>query len=281
MWSERGYSLQALLLLFVAIIAFVYFLIRSRRSRRGLSRAIDATKAIKDLMASYRQGDFQAVLQKSERLKNGSSKTPEYCFYRGKALYQLGRLAEAEASLQEGRSLEQDERRVALSTEALGYALLEQQRYADAIAYFESCIRIWPDRGCGHRAVAETLLRQGKATEALVRAQQAAAIDRNAQALSEEIHNFNLGEALATLAWAIAADSGDASEVTKLVTEALPSCGGNNKPILGQVHYFAGRAYSSLGMRERIGEHFEQAMSADPQGNYGRLARTAAASPAA
>ena len=273
--------MQALLLLFVAIIAFIYFLIRSHSNRRRLGRAIDATKALKDLMASYREGDFQAVLQKSESLRNGSSKTPEYCFFRGKALYQLGRLTEAEASLLEGRSLEQDERRLALSTEALGYALLEQQRYADAIAYFETCIRIWPDRGCGHRAVAETLLRQGKAADAVVRARQAASMNRNGQALSEEIHDLNLGEALATLAWAVAADSGDAAEVTRLVTEAVPLCGEKHKPTLGQLHYFAGRAYAALRMPEQSGQHFAQAIAVDPQGNYGRLARAAAASAAA
>jgi tetratricopeptide (TPR) repeat protein len=272
---------QAILLLFVAIIAFVYYSIRIRRSRRNLGRAMRATKALDDMLDSYRRGDFQAVLRKSEALKDGSTKTAAYCFFRGKALYQLGRLAEAEASLQEARSLEQDERRVALSTEALGYALLEQQRYADAVACFESCIRIWPDRGCGHRAVAEAMLRQGKAADAVVRARRAAAIDRNAQALSDEIHNLNLGEALATLAWAVAADSGDASEVTNLVAEALPLCGNDNKPILGQLHYYAGRAYGALGIAESSADHFEQAIAADPQGNYGRLARAAAASAAA
>jgi tetratricopeptide (TPR) repeat protein len=272
---------QALLLLFVAITAFIYYSIRGHRNRGKLGRAIDATKALDDMLESYRSGDFQSVLHKSEKLKNGSARTAAYCFFRGKALYQLGRFAEAEASLQEARSLEQDERRVALSTEALGYALLEQQRYADAIACFESCIRIWPDRGCGHRAVAEALLRQGKAADAAVRARRAAAIDRNAQALSDEIHNLNLGEALATLAWAVAADSGDAPEVTRLVAEALPLCGDDNKPILGQLHYHAGRAFGALGVAERSAEHFEQAIAADPQGNYGRLARAAASSAAA
>jgi tetratricopeptide (TPR) repeat protein len=272
---------QAILLLFVAIIAFVYYSIRIRQSRKKLGRAVRATKALDDMLDSYRRADFEAVLRKSEALKDGSAKTAAYCFFRGKALYQLGRLVEAEASLQEARSLEQDDRRIALSSEALGYALLEQQRYAEAIAYFESCIRIWPDRGCGHRAVAEAMLRQGKAADAVVRARRAAAIDRHAQALTDEIHNLNLAEALATLAWAVAADSGDAPEVMRLVAEALPLCGGDNKPILGQLHYHAGRAYAALGIAERSAEHFERASAADPQGNYGRLARAAASSAAA
>lgn len=273
--------MQAILLLFVAIIAFVYYSIRIRQSRKKLGRAVRATKALDDMLDSYRRADFEAVLRKSEALKDGSAKTAAYCFFRGKALYQLGRLVEAEASLQEARSLEQDDRRIALSSEALGYALLEQQRYAEAIAYFESCIRIWPDRGCGHRAVAEAMLRQGKAADAVVRARRAAAIDRHAQALTDEIHNLNLAEALATLAWAVAADSGDAPEVMRLVAEALPLCGGDNKPILGQLHYHAGRAYAALGIAERSAEHFEQASAADPQGNYGRLARAAVSSAAA
>ena len=267
------------LLLFASVIAFIYYSIRHHRNRRRLRLAIDATKALDDMLESYRRGDFQAVLYKSEALRNGPAKTPAYCFFRGKALYQLGRLAEAESSLQDARSLEQDERRVALSTEALGYALLEQQRYSDAIACFESCIRIWPNRGGGHRAVAEVLLRQGKAGEAVVRARRASAIDQNTPALSEEIHDLNLGEALAIQAWAEAADSGDAAELTRLVVKALRLCG-NNKPTQGQVHYYAGQGYMALGSTARSIEHFEQAMAADPQGNYGRLARAAAASAA-
>jgi tetratricopeptide (TPR) repeat protein len=276
-----GVSVQRILILLAAILGFFYFLLRVWRNRRQAGGAADSLAALNAVLESYRRGDFEIGLGLVEGLKDGSSKTPQYCFFRGKMLYQLGRLAEAEACLTEGRGLENDQRRVALCSEALGYAVLEQLRYADAIVHFENCIRIWPDRGCGHRAVAETMLRQGNAKDALVRARKAEEIDRAAQALTPEIHNLNLAEALATLAWAVAAGSGDRAEVDKLVAEALTLCTEDRKPVLAQLRYHAGRAYAALGMAEKSAEHFRHAVALDPQGNFGRLARAAAPSTAA
>jgi tetratricopeptide (TPR) repeat protein len=192
-------------------------------------------------------------------------------------LYELGKLEEAEAHLRETLTLHlafnDDARRVALTNEAIGYTLMERGRYKEAIAYFDACTREWPDRGCAHRAVAEAWLRQGDGVQGLSHARRAAEIDRAAKALNAEIHNLNLAEALATLAWAVAESSSDAAQVDRLVEEAVPLCGNRAKPILGQIHYHVGRAYAAVGLAERSTQHLEQAMAVDPRGNFGRLAR--------
>src|SRR5262249_52475077 len=148
---------------------------------------------------------------------------------------------EAEAALRKGVPYETELRRIALSRETLGLVLLEEQRWSDALACFEACVRDWPDRGCSRRAIAETKLRQGDVAEAVSHARAAVETDRTAKALNPEVHDVNLSEALATLAWAVAEHSGDKDEVDRLLGEALPLCEGKAKPAVAQVNYYAGR----------------------------------------
>jgi tetratricopeptide (TPR) repeat protein len=265
-----------MLYLFAAVVAFILlrYLLHRLGRRGGLAQSLQATKAIDDVLAAYRRADYDDALRKAEGLKKGSSKTATYCYFRGKMLYELGHLRDAEANLRKSISLEEDAggRRAALGRESLGYALLEQGEYAGAIGCFEDSIRLWPDRGAAHRAIAEVLLREGGSnTETLTRARRAAETDRAARALSNEIHDHNLSTSLATLAWAVAAGAGDPAEVERLLAEAVPLCGNDTKPVVAQGHYYAGRAYLALGLLEESGRHFEQAIATDPQGNYGRL----------
>lgn len=271
-----------MLLILYLSAAIVCLILYSRRIVFGRKRPtpeLRSTSAVEAVVEAYRRGDYATALTEAEGLKDGTRKTPEYCFFRGKMLFELGQLSEAEASLRDALALERDERRMALSNEALGFALMEQERYDDAIDCFEGCIRVWPDRGCGHRAVAEAWLRAGGRTgEAVYRARRALEIQRKAPKLSDEIHNVKLSAALATLAWAVAADSADAAQVERLVEEAVPLLADEPKPMLAQVHFHAGWAYSILGEAEKSAYHFAQAMSVDPHGNFGRLARAVAPS---
>jgi hypothetical protein len=57
-----------------------------------------------------------------------------------------------------------------------------------------------------------------------------------------------------------------------LLAKAFPLCGTKTKPILAQIHYHAGKAYETLKMQEKAGDHFRQAMEIDPHGIFGRLA---------
>jgi tetratricopeptide (TPR) repeat protein len=261
----------------IAVSLLLYYLIWywGHRGHRQSARGIQTLNALEAVQTSYRAGDYQTGLQQSEALKRGSSKTPEYCFFRGTMLHQLGRFVEAEASLREGLPLESELHRRALASNTLGVVLMDMERYPEAIAAFEEALRMWPDRGTGHREVAEVWLRQRRELpEALQRARRALEIDRTSQAPSAETHNLRIAEDASLLAWAIAANSGDVQEVEALLAEAFPLSANSAKPIQAQVHFYAGKAYAALNMQEKSASQFSEASKVDPQGQFGRMART-------
>jgi tetratricopeptide (TPR) repeat protein len=261
----------------------------SHKGHRQIARGIRTISAINAVMAAYREGDYEAGLKNAEGLKNPLnplSKSAEYCFFRGTMLHHLGRLDEAEASLREGLPLEEDTRQRALVHNTLASVLMDAGRYPEAIAFFENAGTAWPDRGSSHRGIAEVWLRQGREfPEALQHARQAVEIDRAASGMKKEALDSRLGEDLATLAWAVAANATAVfnsanpralTEVESLLAESFQLCGTKTKPIVAQIHYQAGKAYESLKMPEKAQEHFRQTAEVDPKGIYGRLARAAA-----
>jgi tetratricopeptide (TPR) repeat protein len=267
--------MQTVLLIGIVVSLLIYHSIWywGHRGHRMIARGTKTIGALDAVTASYRAGDYQTALQQAEGLKHGFSKTPEYCFFRGSLLHQLGRFPEAEASLREGLSLETEARSQALVSNVLGTVLMDMERYPEAISCFEDSIRAWPDRGVGHREIAEAWLRQGRELpEALARARRAVEIDRASPALSAETHDLRVGEDLALLAWAEAANSSDVQQVDSLLAEAFPLCANAAKMVQAQQHYYAGRAYSALQLLEKAAEHFLQARTVDPQGQFGRLA---------
>src|SRR5438128_9737721 len=102
------------LVFWIAIAVFVCYQIWSRNRDGAIARAIRTTKAISAVMAAYRDGDYRTALQKAESLKDGSSNTAEYCFFRGSMLHHLGKFDEAESNLREGLAFETDPRQRAL-----------------------------------------------------------------------------------------------------------------------------------------------------------------------
>jgi tetratricopeptide (TPR) repeat protein len=125
---------------------------------------------------AYRKGDYVGQLEAAEALKK--SAPPSYLYFQGRALHELGRIEEAEACLAKCSTMEYDDHKMALYKDALGHVLIEQQRYDEAVACFESGIPYWPQRGGCHRGIAMTLQRQGgRTTEALAKARQAVEID--------------------------------------------------------------------------------------------------------
>jgi len=263
----------------IAVVAWVSLRIWSRKGHRAIGRGLRRIGALDAVIAAYRHGDYETALQKTEDLKEGFSKTAAHCFFRGSMLHHLGRFDEADASLREGLPLEENPSQKALVYNTLASVFMEQGRYPEAIAFFENAGRAWPDRGANHRGLAEVWLRQGRElSEALGHARQAVEIDRAASGMKKEVLDTRLGEDLAVLAWALAANSGDVGEVESLLAEAFPLCGIETKPILAQVHYHAARAYEVLKMPEKSREHFRRATQLDPQGFWGRLAQAAALS---
>jgi len=266
----------AILFVGIAVSLLLYYLIwyGAHRGHRQIARGIQTLNALEAVQSSYRAGDYESALQQSEALKRGSSKTPEHCFFRGTMLHQLGKFAESEASLLEGLPLESDLHRRALASNTLGVVLMDMERYPEALAAFEEAIRMWPDRGTGHREVAEVWLRQGRElAQALQRARRALEIDRASQAPSAETHNLRIAEDASLLAWAIAANSGNSQEVETLLAEAFPLTANAPKAIQAQVRFYAGQAYAALEMPEKSASRFSEASKMDPQGQFGRMAR--------
>jgi tetratricopeptide (TPR) repeat protein len=240
--------------------------------RESLLQIKDAIAAV---TLAYRAGDYAAALEKTEDLKNGSEATAPYCFFRGSILHYLGRFSEAEASLREGLFLEKQPRQRALAFNTLASVLTDQERYAEAIEFYENASRAWPDRGAGHRGIAEVWLRQGREfQEALKRAQLAVAIDKRATGISRELLEHRLGEDLAVLAWALSANGAGIGTVEFVSGEAVRLCASGAKAILAQVHCHIGQAYLALQETEKSRKHFCSAAEIDPKGIFGTMARS-------
>lgn len=288
--SIRGALMRLIILILLAAIgvrALIWFW--AHKGHRQIARGLRTVSAINAIMAAYRKGDYETGLEKVEALKDPFkpfSKTAEYYFFRGTLLHHLARLEEAEASLREGLPLEEDPRQRALVHNTLATVLMDAGRYPEAIAFFENAGTAWPDRGSSHRGIAEVWLRQGRElAEALAQAQQAVDIDRAASGMEKEALDSRLGEDLATLAWALAANAtavfpsanpGALTEVESLIAEAFKLCGMKTLPVLAQIHYQAGKAYEALKMSEKAREHFRLAAEVDPRGVYGRMAHATA-----
>lgn len=265
----------AVLILLVIVLLVANYLIRRGKGKTALTNALRKMRAVEAVTAAYRKGDFATALEKAESLKDGSSKTAEYCFFHGTMLHHLGKLVEAEASLREGLPMEENPRQRALVFNTLASVLMDQERFPEAIAFYENAGRAWPDRGASLRGIAEVWLHQGREfPEALEQARQAVEIDRKATGMKKEALDSRLGEDLGVLAWALAANGKPVREVESTLMEAFHLCGSGTKPVLAELHYHAGRAYSELHEWEKSREHFRQAAEIDLQGQIGRKARS-------
>jgi tetratricopeptide (TPR) repeat protein len=278
--DARFIPLVVMFLVFAGVSFFQY--LRQRRWRVAIEAFLDP----------YRKGDFDAAPQAAGGLRRDAR---AYCFFRGAVLMHLGDLKEAETLLQQSVQLsEQRERALrtrgirakttlqrqvrltALSRSALGEFYLDRGRYNEALGCFEAGLRDWPGRGSFHRAIAETWLRRGdSAAEALKRANLAVNLERASKEYTQGVRDTNLGEALVTLAWAVAVAERDPAQVDRLVAEAESKVAGRLVTSCAQVQYFSGRAYEELGDRTRSAERFEKAARIGPRGRWGRAARAA------
>lgn len=235
----------------------------------------DAREALSAVMEAYRQGDYARALQATEGLRAADQET-SYCFYHGAMLMHLGRLQEAESFQRRNVLRQEDSRRSALAYSMLGQNLQEQGRFEEAMDCFEAALRRCPGKGSVYRHMADLHLHRDCPTEALKQARLAVEAERNVRddiPGLEESNRLNLGEALATLAWATAMARRDRALVDSMLAEAIPLMGSKARPTLAQVHYSAGRAYAALGDAAKAAEHLDEALRLDPNGTWGRLSR--------
>jgi tetratricopeptide (TPR) repeat protein len=266
---------QTVVILIVFLAGWTVLLRKWRRRKTGID----------GFLKTYRHGDFAGALRAIEPLR----KEPiAYCAFYGSIQLQLGNLDEAERSYRKGIELAEQRgssagssggqrKLAALRWEMLGQVHLERQRYEEALLCFDTGLSIWPGHGPFHRAIAETWVRRGNGpAEALQWAEMAVAEERAEPVASPLLHGTNLGEALATQAWAVAVATHERSRVDELVAEAVSAAGDLAVTSSAQVRYQSGRAYEALGDTERSAHYFAEASRIDPRGRWGRAARAMA-----
>ena len=241
------------------------------------SRSPALLRALESVMEAHRRGDYAAELERAEGFRSGTEVTEQYCFFRGSALLNLGREEEAERWLRRHVAMRMLQKEKALGWAVLGDLLLQQRRFHEAMECYQVCLQLWPERPSSRRNLAEWYLRRGDhADEALKWAREAVDRQRSTPPKSDaarRVHRLNLGEELATLAWAIAVATRDRGEVDRLIAEAEVLVHGGNVQSAALVACQAGRAYTALGEIERGARHFEEAARIDRQGRWGREAR--------
>lgn len=266
--------MRSLVQLLRMLIMGLVYAFRHRKATAKLRSLTEQQNTIHSVLDAFRRGDYETALQAAEGLRTEGSWTPEYCFFRGSMLTHLGQFDEAEKWLRENVAREKDNKRSALNYSTLGQLLVHQQRYDQAMDCFATSLRLWPNRGSTHRDIAEAWLRRGnRPSEALQSARLAVDKDRAVEGVSREVRDVNLGEDLATLAWAVAVASRERAEVDRLAAEAVSLVGSHPISSVAQVHYHSGQAYAALGDPGRSAYHFEEAARIDPQGVWGRAAR--------
>jgi tetratricopeptide (TPR) repeat protein len=245
-------------------------------ARLGQNPMADVLRGVTD---AYRRGDYEEALRRSEGLKLLGEVTAAYCFHRGANLGHLGRLDEAEVWLRRNIGMHEEDGRTqlqAIGFTALGQLMLQAARYQEAEECFEKSIALWPDRGNGYRYMAELCLLRGDAsTDALRWAERAVSCEKASTESSAEILKWNLGEQLATLAWATAVASHDTTAVALLAGEAVASVEGGGTESTAQVEYQLGCAFTQLGDQQTAAQHYGEAARVDPNGHWGRVGKAA------
>lgn len=256
----------------------------NQKSVARLRQGMATLKAIDAEMEPYRRGDYEAALVAAEGFRHGGEVSASYSFYRGACLAHLGRLPEAEVWLRRNIEMrkEDEKRHLAIGCTTLGHLLLQAGRYDEAIDCFETSMRHFPGRSSGYRSMAEAfLLRGDNPSEALRWSRLAIDHAKADQEISPALRKMNLGEGLATLAWASAAVTHDATEVARLISEAVSGVGSTTVSSTAQVHYHAGRAFDELGDQAHSAHHYQEAARLDPQGEWGRAAKATMPHPVA
>jgi tetratricopeptide (TPR) repeat protein len=253
----------------------------SHEAATRLRHGMATLNAIDGVMTPYRKGDYAAALEAAEGFRLDGEVSAPYCFYRGSCLAHLGRLPEAEVWLRrniELRKSDPEKRHIAIGYTTLAHLMLQAGRYDEAVECIEASIRQFADRSSPYRSMAEVILtRGGDAGDALRWANSA--IDKvNAdQKASAELRKLTLGETLATQAWAIAAASHNAADVTRMTNEAVASAGSSSVSSTAQVLYHCARAFEELSDSARAGDYYQKLAALDVQGHFGRAARAALA----
>jgi tetratricopeptide (TPR) repeat protein len=223
------------------------------------------------------RGDYDAALQRLETATHGQSR-PTQLFFQGTILMLAGRYEEGgqalRACLVAGRSTAAPEQQ-SVALENLGWALIAQGRYDEAIRALETAIQLRPSGTDSYAVLAEAYLFQGIEPEkALTLARQAVRNKRRRFLWGLLVDRYVYANAWADQAWALAL-MGRYEEAAKALAQAFRVAEKGFRPAFAGVHYRAGRVKQLMGDWEAALSHHRAAAGLDPVGHYGRLAAQA------
>jgi tetratricopeptide (TPR) repeat protein len=244
---------------------------KHRKSMDQLRSGMGKSRAIGAVLEAYRVGDYETALLATDPLKEIDAAS--YYFFHGSMLNQIGRIEEAEKELRKCAALRQEGQLASIAYSSHGQVLVELERYDEALKCFETSRRYGPDRGGPDRDTAQMHLIRGNSDQALKFAKSALEKE-TASGGDKESRELNMREALATLAWAVATTDRDREEVDRLAAEAIPPPDTRAPSSCAEVHVHLGKAYAALGDSAKSEWHFEEAARIDPNGSWGRAARS-------
>lgn len=163
---------------------------------------------------------------------------------------------------------------LASSATNLGYALLGQKRYDEALPFLEAGVRIMPEYGSLYSGVANYYSRQK------IETQRALALRNRAVELTPRpkkvrgIDSYMWVGLLSGLAVA-AARAGDDARANAALNQAFKDCDRRFIPVLAVVHCDAGLIAQLQGHEADAQSHFAHAIELDPHGYAGHVARGA------
>lgn len=153
----------------------------------------------------------------------------------------------------------------------LGWSLLRQGRYQEALNVLETSIAEYPEGADNFNGLGEVFLWLGnapdKALEYLDRG-----IDNKRFRMT--VDQYVWGELLANKAWALA-QSGSRAEALKLFQQALDEAEQGCIPALAGLHLRGAQIMRLCGNEAQAGEELKLAVQLDPKGGYGQMAKAA------
>jgi tetratricopeptide (TPR) repeat protein len=227
-------------------------------------------RAVPEIMLNlYRTGDYQNALAMCHICGSAGQ---DLEVFRAHLLMQTGQAEEAVRILTQEAPRQKSPQLAALAHCTLGEVYLIQYRLDAALAAFQTALKLWPERAAIERNLAEVWLRRGDREETLRCARLGVERENASPGLTPETKAANLAVGYAVLACAVAASTGEVSEVWRLTSEAAGQCGGIAVSPVAQTHLYCGIAYRVVGDAGKSAEHFERATRVDPHGAWGREA---------
>jgi tetratricopeptide (TPR) repeat protein len=223
-----------------------------------------------------RHGDYDAALVQIERFRILMPSISSL-FLRGYVLSLAGRFAEAETVWRRGltESHSSGVYVIAVILANLGESLKRQGKHDEARPLLKAALEMLPENPALYRELAEDNLERGINTDETLILTTAMMQFSSKPRFNIALARHQWASALAMHAWAMAMNS-DLDGAKRALKRAVRDDDKHFKPGLAWLQYLAGQIAFISGDNQKARQHFNQAVSLDPQGATGTLAQQAA-----